>query len=355
MWPFRPKVERREAAPFTDSVVSALFAQASGTTTGDPSALGALEAAAGLYAAAAAAARVTPENSITAALTPACRALIFRDCIRRGESVHRLIAEGGAVRLAPSGSWDVRGGPDERSWFYRLDEFGPSGNLTYFVPSASVLHVRYATDAARPWFGVAPLQWARSTGALAAALEARLAEESGGPVGSIIAIPQDGGDGSDEDPLAQLKLDLAGARGRTILAETVAAAWGEGRAAAPQGDWTPRRFGANPPASLPTLRSDAAMAVLSACQVPVGLFNDSDGTSQRESWRRWAMGPLAGLAAIVEAELAAKLEQPVRLDFAGLWAHDLAGRAAAFQKLVAGGVAVNEALVTAGLLGSEAE
>ena len=29
---------------------------------------------------------------------------------------------------------------------------------------------------------------------------------------------------------------------------------------------------------------------------------------------------------------------------------DLAGRAQAFQKLVAGGVAINEALVTAGLL-----
>ena len=123
MWPFRKREPEIRQQPFTDSVASALFAQASGTTTGDPTALGALEAAAGLYAAAAAAARVTPENAITAALTPACRALIFRDCIRRGESVHRLIAEGGAVRLLPAGSWDVRGGPDERSWWYRLDEF----------------------------------------------------------------------------------------------------------------------------------------------------------------------------------------------------------------------------------------
>ena len=37
-------------------------------------------------------------------------------------------------------------------------------------------------------------------------------------------------------------------------------------------------------------------------------------------------------------------------DLQGLWAHDLAGRAAAFSKLVQGGVSVQEALITTGLL-----
>ena len=50
------------------------------------------------------------------------------------------------------------------------------------------------------------------------------------------------------------------------------------------------------------------------------------------------MGPLAGLATTVEAELAAKLDQPVRFDFSGLWAHDLAGRASSFKAMVAGGM-----------------
>ena len=89
---------------------------------------------------------------------------------------------------------------------------------------------------------------------------------------------------------------------------------------------------------LPTLRTDAALAVFAACQVPAALFRDADGASQRESWRRWAMGPLAGLATTVEAELAAKLDQPVRFDFSGLWAHDLAGRASSFKAMVAGGM-----------------
>ena len=246
-WPWsKGEPERREALPFTDAVVAALTAQAAGTAAGDPSAIAALEAAAGLYAAAFAGARVTPANAATAGLTPACRALIARDLIRRGESVHALGVEAGAVRLAPVGSWDVRGGPDERDWWYRVDVFGPSGNLTHFVPSGAVVHARYAVDAARPWYGIGPLGWARATGTLAANLEARLGEEAGGPVGHLLPIPADGGDGGDEDPQAALKRDLAAGRGRTMLVETTAAGFGEGRMAAPSEDWKPRRFGASP-------------------------------------------------------------------------------------------------------------
>ena len=347
-WPWQ-----REAVPFTDAVVAALTAQAGGTGTGDPSAIAALEAAAGLYAAAFAGARVTPANPMTAGLTPGCRALIARDLIRRGEHVSQIIIAGGMARLQPIGSWDVRGPADERGWWYRVDEYGPSDNRTSVVPGQSVIHARYAVDSARPWYGLAPLQWARATGTLAANLEARLGEEAGGPVGHLLPVPQDGGDGGDEDPLASLKADLAKGRGRTMLVETTSAGFGEGRMAAPQEDWKPRRFGASPPDALPTLRSDAALAVLAACQVPTSLVSDADGTAQREAWRRWAMGPLAGLAAVVEAELAAKLDQPVRFDFAGLWAHDLAGRASSFKAMVTGGMDPGKAAGLAGLMAGD--
>ena len=65
------------------------------------------------------------------------------------------------------------------------------------------------------------------------------------------------------------------------------------------------------------------------------------------------MGPLAGLAATVEAELAAKLDQPVRFDFSGLWAHDLAGRASSFKAMVTAGMEVERAAGLAGLMGGE--
>lgn len=350
-WPWQrePEPERREAVPFTDAVVAALTAQAGGTGTGDPSAIAALEAAAGLYAAAFAAATVSPANPMTAGLSPACRALIARDCIRRGESVHRIRIEDGGVRLQPVGSWDVRGAADERAWWYRLDEYGPSDNTTDVVSGMSVIHCRYAVDSARPWYGLAPLQWARATGTLAANLETRLGEETGGSVGHLLPVPADGGDGGDADPNKDLKADLRAGKGRTMLIETTSAGWGEGRQAAPAEDWKPRRFGASPPDALPTLRADAALAVLAACQVPAALFTDADGTSQRESWRRWAMGPLAGLAATVEAELSGKLDQPVRLDFSGLWAADMAGRASSFKAMVTAGMDPAKAAALSGL------
>ena len=115
-------------------------------------------------------------------------AFLARNLIRRGEDVHQIMVEGGMVRLQPIGSWDVRGGPREREWWYRCDRFGPSGNLTELAPAAAVLHCRYAIDSARPWYGISPLGWARSTGTLAANLETQLGEEAGGPVG-----PRDSG------------------------------------------------------------------------------------------------------------------------------------------------------------------
>ena len=218
------------------------------------------------------------------------------------------------------------------------------------MPSAAVLHCRYSIDSARPWYGIGPLGWARSTGALAANLEARLAEETAGPVGHVIAVPTDGGAGGDDDPLAGLKKDLANAKGRTLIAETTAAGWGEGRAAAPQSDYKSQRFGAHPPESLGALRTEAGQSVLSACGVPISLCTDADGTSQRESWRRFVMGSVEPLLAGVAAEIEAKIETRVTFDLSRLWAHDLSGRAAAFQKLVTSGMAIERAAALAGLL-----
>ena len=66
------------------------------------------------------------------------------------------------------------------------------------------------------------------------------------------------------------------------------------------------------------------------------------------------MGSVEPFLELVGREIERKLEPRVAFNLDRLWAHDLAGRAAAFQKLVASGVAVNEALMTAGLLGAVA-
>ena len=53
---------------------------------------------------------------------------------------------------------------------------------------------------------------------------------------------------------------------------------------------------------------------------------------------------------MLAAELSGKLETEIALNFDQLYMHDLASQVQAFQKLVAGSVVVNEALITSGLL-----
>ena len=131
-------------------------------------------------------------------------------------------------------------------------------------------------------------------------------------------IPQDGGDGTTDDSLAGLKKDIRLAKGGTVMVETTSAGWGEGRMSAPQRDWQPSRIGANPPETLPVLRRDVFEAVLGACGVPVSLFTDADGTSQRESFRRFLTTAILPLADLITEELSVKLETRIQFRFEGL-------------------------------------
>ena len=349
-WPWQ-RAEHRASA--TDALVQTILSAAQGSTTGDWRAIAALESAVSLYASAFAVSTVICENArVTAALTPSFLSMVARALIRRGEFCGVLDASPGrGLAILPAGSWDVRGGPSEADWWYRADLSGPSGSTARTVPSAAVLHFRYAVDPARAWRGLSPLAWARSTGTLAGNLEHRLGEEAGAPVGSYLALPRSDGDNPDDenDPLADIRRDIRKAGGSQVLVETTAAGFGEGRGGAPQTDWKPNRFGANPPAPLEALRSSVGMAVLSACGVPVSLATDADGTSQRESWRRFVHGPVAALAGIVGAELEVKLGAPVSFGFSDLYASDLTGRSNSLLRLVKAKMSLPEARAVCGI------
>ncbi len=344
MWPFS-RTERRQAS-YTDGVVAAILARATGTHA-DPTATAAVEAAAGALSRTFASADVSPMTSATRAVTPDVLAQIGRALIVHGEIVYVIDVREGRVSLSPARSWDVTGAADPASWRYRCDLAGPSGSLTVSRSTDSVIHCRYSVDSARPWHGVGPLERARLSGRLSAELEAALGDEASGTRGHLLPVPTDGQD----DTVSELRRDIGSLRGKTALVETTAVAWGDGRQMAPRSDYEPKRIGANPPASLATLRSDAALAVLSACGVPVELVTPGDGTGQREAWRRFLYGTVQPLAACVAAELGAKLDAPtLTLTFDKLFASDLSGRARAFQSLVGGGMSVDQAATLAGLL-----
>ena len=349
-WPWRR--ETREAVGGYTEIISRLVeAQAAGTTQ-QASATAATEAVAGLLSRSFASATVDAPDNIAEAVSPRCLAQIGRDLIRVGESLHVLRYMSGRLILVPASTWYWEGGADPATWLCTATAYGPSGSSTWRVPQASVVFVTWGSPTARPYHGLSPGTWAADTSRLNANVEKSLADETSGPIAQMLAVPADGGDDSDDDPLKMLRADISAARGKALLVETTAAGWGEGKVAAPTTDWKQQRLGPQPTEAMVALADAAFARVLAACGCSPSLFNDADGTSKREALRQWHMGTVKPLAKILERELSEKFGVPVRLKF-DLYAVDLAGRAQAFQKLVAGGVAVNEALATSGLLADD--
>ena len=351
-WPRRddPARERRDSGgAFADAVVRMIEAQAAGSAA-DASSTAAVEAVSGALSRALAGATVEGPPWAAEAVTAAVRAQIGRDLVRKGQSLHVIrLDRAGRVRLVPAAAWHFDGGHDPDSWTVRATAYGPSTSTTWHVAASAVVFVAWGATAGAPYTGVAPVTWAHTTARLQAEAERSLADEAGGPLAQLLAIPTDGGDGGDDDPLAGMKADVAAARGKALLVETTAAGWGEGQSAAPRRDWQVSRLGPSPPEGMAKIADQAFARVLAACGASPALWDDSDGTAKREAMRQWYLGTVQPLATVIGEELSAKLDAPVRLAF-DLYNVDLAGRAQAFTKLVAGGVSVNEALVTAGLL-----
>ena len=294
-------------------------------------------------------------DDVAEALSPRCLAMIGRDLIRVGESLHVLRMTGSRLRLVPASTWYMEGDADPATWLATCTAYGPSGSSTWRVPWASVLFAAWGSPTARPYHGLGPAAWAAETARLNANAERSLANEAGGPVAALLPVPEGqdaGSDDDDTDPLAALRKDIGDAKGRALLLETTASGYGEGRANAPQRDWDPRYLHPSPTESMVKLADSAFGRVLAACGASPALFDDSDGTAKREALRQFHLGTVRPLARMIEREASDKFGAPMRLAF-DLYSVDLAGRAQAFQKLVAGGVSVNEALANSGLLADE--
>ena len=349
-WPWQKQErERRDSGgDFSDAVLRLIEAEASGTAANAAS-TAAVEAASGALSRAFAAAKVDGPPWVQDAVTPGFLAQVGRDLIRSGDSMHviRMSADG-MIRLIPASSWHWEGSHDPDSWSVRVTSYGPSTSTTWNLLASGVVFVKWGSTPGQPYTGTGPLAWASTTARLQSEAERSLADEAGGPIAQMLAIPADGGDDGDDDPLKLLKADIAGARGKALLLETSAAGWGEGASAAPRQDWKQSRLGPQPAEVMATIRRDAFEAVLAACGTPPSLFLDSDGTSQRESLRRWHLNLVLPMARLVEYELTEKLITPVKLKFDS-YALDMVSRATVVAKLAQAGVPMATALDAAGL------
>ena len=349
-WPWQKIEKRQSGGDFSDAVVRLIEAQAAGTAA-DASSTAATEAASGALSRAFTAAVVSGPSHVQDAVTPRFLSQVGRDLVRRGKSMHLItVSPMGALSLLPCSSWHFEGNAEPESWTVRATVYGPSTSTTRHLPYSGVVFVMWGSTPGQPYTGVGPLSWAHTTARLQSETERSLADEAGGPLAQLLAIPQDGGDDEADDPLKSLKADIRGARGKALLVETVAAGFGEGRSAAPQRDWVPARLGPEPPEALATIQQQSFAHVLAACGTPPSLFtDDADGTAQREAVRRWHLGTVLPMAKILETELTEKLDAPVGLRFDS-YPLDLAGRAQSFQKLVAAGMDLAKAAGLAGLM-----
>ena len=348
MWPW--KSEKRESS-YTDALISQIVSQASGATLAKPAATGALEASASIVARCFAAADVAGPDQFVGALGPSTLSLIGRSLIRQGEILFAIEVRDGRVVLLPAASWDIHGEHDPASWRYRLTLGGPSRLTTLEpVPANGMVHVRLQSDPQQPWRGVAPLASAALAGRLSAETVMALADEVSGPRGSLLPTPVDGADPT----ITTLKSDIRALRGKVALVESTSSGWAaDGVQQRPQGDWQARRLGAAPGAPLIEQADLASREVYAACGVPLSVVTTSEGTGQREGFRRLLHSTIMPLAKIVSEEISTKFETPISLSFDGLFAADLSGRARAFQSLVGGGMDVAKAAALAGLMQAE--
>ena len=353
-WPWQR--EKRDAGGgYTDAVVAAIEAQAA-QSTANVSSTAAIEAVAGMLSRAFADAEVVAEPWAQAAVSPFWLMQVGRSLVREGASLSVLnMAGSGDLELVPAAFWnferyDSPGGEREDGWQCRVTTYGPGSSHTRLLGRDRLVYVRWGTSPGTRYRGQGPTSWAALTARLQGEAERSLGDEAAGPLAQIVPIPQDPGD--DDDPLAQIRADIAAARGKAVLVETTAAGWGEGRASAPQADWRPQRLGPAPPEAMVAVADAAFSRMVAACGASVSLFTDADGTAQREAWRRWHLGTVQPLARLLAHELTLRLETDVKLRL-DKYPTDLAGRAGAFKALVTGGMDVTEAAAVSGLLADD--
>ena len=306
---------RRERRSYTDLVVSALVAQAEGTTSS--LALATVEAACGLWS-----------RAFASGESPAVSALqleqVGRALLTGGESV--WLVQGDKLAALPCETWSITGkATDARQWRYRLTIAGPSEVRTVSRSGSDVFHVRINAGAVRPWEGRSALLLGDATVAILRELERSFASDARSPVGTLLPVPNV----TNAEPLAA---DIARLAGRAMMVETAAAGFGEGRAAAPRDDWAPRRLGPAPNQTAAAVRQDVERSILSCCGIPTELVAPAGGADAREAWRRFLYSTIAPIGRLISTELS-RVGLASELRFSALGASDLAGRARAYGTL----------------------
>ncbi len=344
-WPW----QKRETRSLGNDYSAWLLDTASGAVSpGKAAETAAALSCAQIWASALAASAVEGDRAVT----PDLLARIGWRLIARGQFVARIVQHDDDVHLIEPSGFDVRGSPDPRTWRWDLEESGPDGQHVFKnITADRLIRIPWAVSPAAPWSGYGPLSG--STAKALGNIETRLSEEAGSLSALVLPTPAATAkaDGQTVDPAAKLGADLVSAKGKPILVETMAAGHGDGRMAAPHGDYVQRRIGWHPPDTIDAIRQHVEQSVYAACGIPpsLGTSEVASGQGMREAFRRFVHGSVAPMLLRVQHELRVKLNSPdLTLSADPLRGEDYAGRARAVAQFVASGIAVDEALRLAG-------
>ena len=341
---------KTETRGYSDAILAA-YESAAATKAASAAGSAAVEAVAGLLARSLSAAKVSGPAWAVPAISPTWLALVCRSLVREGEHLSLVALDrDGDLMLRPAGHWHWRGGVREDDWIATASLYGPSDTMTRQARRDECVFLQWSCLPATPHLGRSPHRLAGLAAKAAAETEKALGNEAAGPVAQLLTVPEghDVDSEDDSDPMATLRSGIAGAAGKALLLETVAGGYGD-RASAPHRDWVASRLGPSPPAALVTLAGDTFDRLVAACGASPSLFNDTPGTTQREVFRRWHLTTVLPVAGLISRELSDRLGETISFSF-DVYPLDMAGRAQAFQKLVAGGMDIQKAAAVSGVL-----
>ena len=234
------------------------------------------------------------------ALTPTVLAMIGRNLIEWGESLHmlkyRITAGGIEFYLCPAQhSWTVYGGTDPEEWVVDCSLTGAQTVYEASAPRAAFLHVIRDADPDYPWRGVAPLQRAAVSSQLARMAEDALVTEMRQPTKALIPLPQGGNVDTDT-----LRNDIQNRAYHIAFPTTTAGGFGGGRSSAPLTDWKPQRLKPEPDEALVTLADNATARVVAALGAHPSIMGGSGGNGSvereaRRQMRKQIMQPMGRL------------------------------------------------------------
>ena len=328
------ELEKRQAeadSNYTQIITDALVDAAIGDMSG--AYVGALEIAAGALSRAFASADVSGPDAVQ--FDSWTMAQIGRALVEEGDSLWWYDRSSATLRRVRNYSF-----LSNRQYALNF----PNGTQ---MQTSDVFHVRWNISLDNG-FGLGPLSLARNLQRMCQLLETSIAAESSAAVGYLLPIPTDGQSATVEN----LRKDIADLKGKIAVIETARQGWGQGVQQGPRREFELQRLGPSIPASSVDAWQAATHTILAACGYPVQLAVNTDGTSQREAWRRYLHGTVAPLARLVE-QAAIESGFAIEISFEQLFASDIQGRARAFKSLVDGGMPLEQAAATSGILQPE--